>query len=158
VDRAFLHLQRSIVADPSVRERWKHAFDEEGEVACERLGAAHLLLFGIYSFKANAEGERTDIILGERLSLSEVEKASEALVLTEWKMVSRDNLEKTAEHAFQQARRYSAGSLAGFELASRRYLVMVSERSLPMPPPRIEDVVTYEYRNIAVDPRVPSRQ
>ena len=35
-ERAFSHLQRSIVADRVIRERWNAAFDE-GEVACEAL-------------------------------------------------------------------------------------------------------------------------
>ncbi len=84
VDRALLHLQRSIIADTSIGQKWRTAFGN-GEVACERLGAAHLLLFGIYSFKANAEGERTDLVLGQRLAVSEIEGAVEALVLTEWR-------------------------------------------------------------------------
>jgi hypothetical protein len=158
VERAFLHLQRSIVADPSLSTRWKQAF-VQGELACERLGAAHLLVFGIYSFKANAEGERTDIILGQRLMISEVENAAEALVLTEWKMVRRpETLLEISEQAYQQARRYTAGSLAGFELASRRYLVLVSEKSIQMPDSRTEGGCIYEHKNIAVDPDVPSQR
>src|SRR4029450_2510736 len=33
-ERAFSHLQRSIVVDPDVRAKWQKAFDD-GEVACE---------------------------------------------------------------------------------------------------------------------------
>lgn len=60
-ERAFSHLQRQIVADLAFREKWKTAFDE-GEVACEKLGAVHLLLHGIWAFKVNAEGARTDLV------------------------------------------------------------------------------------------------
>jgi hypothetical protein len=37
VDRAFLHLQRSIVADRTLAEKWKEAFGHH-ETACEKLG------------------------------------------------------------------------------------------------------------------------
>jgi hypothetical protein len=70
VDRAFLHLQRSLVADPIFAERWQTAF-KKGEPACEKLGAAHLLQFGIYAFKADSAGERTDLILGGRVPIDD---------------------------------------------------------------------------------------
>ena len=60
-ERAFAHLQRSIVADPDICDKWARAF-QDGEVACEKLGGAHLLLHGIFAFKVNAEGERTDLV------------------------------------------------------------------------------------------------
>ena len=53
--RAFQHLQRSIVADKDLRRKWSEAF-ELGETECEKLGAAHLLVHGIWAFKVNAEG------------------------------------------------------------------------------------------------------
>src|SRR5258708_25248545 len=43
VERAFLHLQRSLVVDQDLRERWLTAFHKEGEPALEKLGAVHLL-------------------------------------------------------------------------------------------------------------------
>jgi len=49
-ERAFLHLQQCIVADKNIREQWQQAF-EKGELQCERLGGAHLLLHGIWAFK-----------------------------------------------------------------------------------------------------------
>jgi hypothetical protein len=157
VERAFIHLQRSIIADRTVHATWHSAF-EDGETACEKLGAAHLLLHGIWGFKANAEGERTDLILGQRLQIdSQVERASDALVLTEWKVVRDANeLVGKAQEAFDQARRYSEGSLAGFELASRRYLVIVSTPRLEMPSDRTQDLVTYQHINVAVGPATPS--
>ncbi len=157
VGRAFLHLQRSIVADDLARQRWQGAF-EKGELECEKLGAAHLLLHGIWAFKASATGERTDLVLGEKLDVTpQIEAASEALVLTEWKCVRKlSELEPKARDALAQAERYSVGILAGFELASRRYLVIVSEDALSVPPAKSSGAVTYEYRNIAVSPSVPS--
>ncbi len=157
-ERAFTHLQRSIVADKSIRDRWKKAF-KEGEPACEKLGGAHLLLHGIWAFKAGSEGERTDLVFSEKLTdLSEAEKTAEALVLTEWKLVRpKDKLEKKAELAKAQAARYAFGSLAGFELTQYRYLVLVSEPVLTMPEDLISNDIKYLYINIAVDPKPPSK-
>jgi len=157
-ERAFVHLQRSIIADESIKDRWVQAF-ESGETSCEKLGAAHLLLHGIWAFKASAEGERTDLILGEPLKdLSEVEATAEALVLTEWKVIRSSNeLEEQAEKAFRQASVYGGSSLAGFELAGYRYLVLVSEDRLNLPPDKNENGLIYKYINIPVKRRVPSR-
>ncbi|MGO9061261.1 MAG: hypothetical protein ACLQU2_28355 [Candidatus Binataceae bacterium] len=157
VARAFLHLQRSIIADKGIRKTWQEAYDD-GETACESLGATHLLLHGIWAFKAYAAGERTDLVLGGKLQLTpEIESAAEALVLTEWKLVgSNAQLKQKSIEAFEQARLYGAGSLAGFELASNRYLVMVSKSRLEMPPDHPDGNVLYQYRNVAVDPPTPS--
>ena len=157
-ERAFLHLKRLIVADPDERRKWKEAF-EQGETACERLGASHLLLHGIWAFKVNAQGERTDLIFGEAIKdLEEVERTSEALVLTEWKKVrSVEEFDRKVAEAKAQAARYAAGSLAGLELAHYRYLVIVSGRNLTMPTDDQESGVTYRKINIAVDPEPPSR-
>jgi hypothetical protein len=65
-ERAFLHLKRSIVADKEIRQKWQDAFSK-GEPDCEKLGAVHLLLHGIWAFKANEAGERTDLVLGDRI-------------------------------------------------------------------------------------------
>jgi hypothetical protein len=67
VARAFAHLQRSIVADEGIRATWDNAFQNTrtGETACEQLGATHLLLHGVWAFKADAIGGRTDLVLGE---------------------------------------------------------------------------------------------
>jgi hypothetical protein len=158
-NRAFLHLQRLIVADGGIRITWQKAY-EDGETACERLGANHLLLHGIWAFKTDAAGERTDLVLGGKLQLTpEIESAADSLVLTEWKLVhSYADLERKSVEALKQARLYGTGSLAGFELAARRYLVMVSKNRLEMPPDRAESNLVYEYRNIAVEPSRPSRE
>ena len=68
-ERAFLHLQRSIIADKDLRRKWSEAF-ELGETDCEKLGAAHLLVHGIWAFKVNAETRpNSSIILENFLGL-----------------------------------------------------------------------------------------
>lgn len=159
-ERAFIHLNRSIVADHEIRAKWKRSF-ESGETSCEKLGAAHLLLHGIWAFKASAAGERTDLVLGASLrDISQVQETAETLVLTEWKVV-RDHskeLAKKIDQALYQAKRYSSGILAGFELAAYRYLVMVSRAIIKeMPQDLQEGEITYRLVNIAVDPLPPSK-
>ena len=157
-ERAFTHLKRTIVADPDERQKWRNAF-KEGETACEKLGASRLLLHGIWAFKVNAQGERTDLVFGEPIKdLSEIERTSEALVLTEWKKVKSvaETNSKLAQ-AKVQAARYAAGSLAGLELADYRFLVAVSERELPMPEDDEEGGIKYRKINIVVNPQPPSK-
>jgi len=158
-ERAFIHLQRSIVVDPSIRQRWQEAYNS-GEVSCEKLGAVHLLLHGIWGFKASGTGERTDLILGQPLTdLSEVEASADAMVLTEWKVVRKPNeIETKARQAYQQASAYAVGVLGGFELAEYRYLVLVSEDVLEKLPDLREGPVTYRRINIAVSPQTPSKK
>jgi hypothetical protein len=159
VDRAFLHLQRCIVADSEFARRWREAF-ENGETACEKLGACHLLQFGIYAFKAGSSGEQTDLVLGTKLQITpEVERAAEALVLTEWKLAKDPNArDAKIEEAYTQAKSYAVGSLAGFELELHRYLVIVSSDALEMPNDREDGSVVYHHKNIAVSPGVPSQR
>src|SRR5262249_48695194 len=58
VERAFVHRKRCIVADPDIAAKWQTAFDgTTAEVRCEALGAAHLLLHGIWAFKAHTAKE-----------------------------------------------------------------------------------------------------
>lgn len=157
VARAFQHLQRSIVADEMVRSAWQAAY-AAGEIYCERLGACHLLLHGVWAFKADGTTERTDLVLGEPLRITDsVRAAAEVLVLTEWKLFRRHGNQKTVQAACRQARReaalYSGSILAGFELASRRYLIVVSEDRQILPEPEPDGDVTYEYVNISVSPK-----
>jgi len=61
------------------------------------------------------EGERTDLIMGGPLKdLSQIEATSDALVLTEWKIVRKPNkeLDQKCIQALNQAERYSSGILA----------------------------------------------
>jgi hypothetical protein len=158
-ERAFAHLQRSIVADREFREKWQRAF-EDGEVACERLGGTHLLLHGIFAFKVNAEGERTDLVFQDIVgSLSGEQRFVDGIVLTEWKIARSD--EETAKQfagAKAQANRYAAGALGGSELTGYRYLVVVSGPQVRVPDDVIEGQVRYRHTNIAVQPRTPSER
>lgn len=157
-ERAFLHLKRGIVADATIRAKWREAF-KEGEPACERLGATHLLQHGIWAFKAYAAGERTDLLFGEPLrDLTEVESAAEALVLTEWKIVrDRDGYESVAQSARGQAAQYAKGALGGIELGTHRYIVLVSEHGIPPIADVTLDHVIYRHIDVPVDPASPSR-
>jgi len=156
VARAFQHLQRSIIADEAVRSAWQTAY-ATGETSCERLGACHLLLHGIWAFKAMTGSERTDLVLGEPLRITEgVRAAAEVLVLTEWKVLKNAGLPELCQRARKEAGIYAASVLAGFELASRRYVVIVSRGRQTMPEPEPDGDVTYEYLNVAVDPASPS--
>jgi hypothetical protein len=157
-ERAFVHLQQLIVADEVVRSRWQAAI-EAGETACEKLGGAHLLLHGIWAFKVNGPGARTDLVFGEPLGSGiATERVAEALVLTEWKVVRHppDSI-AIAERARSQAQAYAVGIMAGIELSSYRYIVLVSQKKLPS----IDDVylagATYRHINVAIHPAPPSR-
>lgn len=158
-ERALSHLQRSIVADATTKASWIEAFNHH-ETSCEKLGAVHLLQHGIWAFKVDGAGERTDLVFGEPLTdLSEVERTAEALVLTEWKRVQEPSkLREKIDEARGQASRYSVGVLGGLELVGYRYLVLVSENFLRMPPDEKEREATYRHINIAVAPKPPSRR
>lgn len=157
-DRAFEHLQRSIVVDPDIRAKWIAAFGE-GEVACEKLGAVHLLAHDIWAFKVNAEGGRTDLVYQEALTdIDRVTRTANGLVLTEWKRAAEaDEPARRFAEARAQAARYAAGVLAGVELTSYRYAVVVSEGQIDVPADLREGRVIYRHFNIAVKPRTPSR-
>jgi hypothetical protein len=162
VERAFVHLDRLLVADPEVAKKWKTAFDDGGEPACERLGGAHLLHHGLWSFKSHAPGERTDLVLGTGLAQDDIGRAvqaTEAMILTEWKCVrTDDDLQRKYEDAIGQLEKYAAGSLAGFELRSMRYAVTVGiDRVSPRPDQR-DGGVTLRHVHIAIAPRPPSKQ
>jgi hypothetical protein len=156
-ERAFIHLRRSIAVDSDLRSRWQAALDQ-GEHTCERLGSVHLLLHGIWAFKVDAIGARTDLLIeepnGDQLS---PERFSDGLVLTEWKKAINESGANAAfEAARSQARRYKEGALAATELRRYRYAVVVSKHQVPVPADVVEDDVVYRHVNIPVDPRVPS--
>jgi hypothetical protein len=159
-ERAFAHLQRLIVADPEVNDKWQAAF-LKGEPACEGLGGAHLLMHGIWAFKAYSKGERTDLVLGESLKVTEeMRSAATALVLTEWKLVREDQeLETKMQQAKEQTKIYSDSSLAGFELETVRYLVMVSRKRMKIENETVDEGgIRYRYINIAVAPLAPAEE
>ncbi|MGH9886847.1 MAG: hypothetical protein ACREBE_15055, partial [bacterium] len=168
-ERAFEHLQRSIVVDEAYQKRWRCAFDD-GETKCERLGAVHLLLHGIWAFKAYSPGERTDLVAQEShaitmtkermdlvtrgpLSIDRRVESADALVLTEWKVAkTRDEVAGKAAEGRKQAAIYSGSSLAACELASVRYVVVVTAHREDMLPDVSEGPIVYRFINLAVAP------
>lgn len=158
-ERAFEHLQRSIVVDATVRQRWEDAF-ESGEIECEKLGAVHLLGHGIWAFKVDAAGGRTDLVYQEPIrDLERVIRSSDGLVLTEWKRQSHG--QKTGSRfadARKQAKNYASGVLAGAELTRVRYLVLVSEEDVDAPADVQDGTITYRHINVAIKPRTPSKR
>lgn len=157
-ERAFVHLQQLIVADQSVGERWLKAFGD-GEIACERLGGAHLLHHGIFAFKVSAQGARTDLVFGEPVeSDGRIQRLADGIVLTEWKLI-RDmaKASEAAAGAVAQAQMYATGVLGGLELRTYRYVVLVSMDRLPALNDASIEGVIYRHVNVAVAPSVPSR-
>lgn len=154
---AFSHLQRLIVADSIFREKWKDAF-KKGEVECEKLGAVHLLHHGIWAFKVNAKGARTDLVFQEPAGdLIDEQRYVDGFVLTEWKKASSvEKAEELFEAARLQAARYAEGVLFGSELTSYRYIVVVSANQVKIPNDLRKDSIVYRHINIAVEPKVPS--
>jgi len=158
-ERAFSHLQRSIVADEEFRIKWQKAF-QAGEIACEKLGAVHLLLHGIWAFKIDAAGARTDLVFQEAAGdLTGAQQYADGFVLTEWKKAGADHQSNRCfEEARLQARRYAQGPLAATELTSYRYAVVVSQHQVEVPPDLKEGLVVCRHINLSVDPQVPSRR
>jgi hypothetical protein len=158
-ERAFLLLQRTLAVDGDVRGKWRAAHDK-GEVACERLGSLVLLSQGIYAFKVDAMGARTDLVFSEPPDESLLFRGVEGLVLTEWKVANDANALARFKAAQKQADLYKQGPLAGIELTSYRYLIAVSLKPLPkdkIPPDAATTGVTYRHVNIAIDPEAPSK-
>jgi len=163
IERAFLHLQRLLIADRETRNTWHSAFlnSSSTETECEKLGAVHLLMHGIYAFKSDSAGERTDLVLGGKLLYSdEIRVAMQALVLTEWKVVrNASHYEKITYEAIEQADLYRYGSLAGFELENICYLVLISENLLrPVREVVSRNGVRFEIVNLAINRLSPSKE
>ncbi|WP_152024934.1 hypothetical protein [Candidatus Filomicrobium marinum] len=159
-ERAFLLLQRTLAVDGDVQRRWKEAH-KGGEVACERLGSLVLLSQGIYAFKVDAIGARTDLVFSEPPDESLLFRSVEGLVLTEWKVADAANAIARFKEARIQADLYKVGPLAGLELTGYRYLVVVSQKALPHTSIPADETstsgITYRHVNIVVEPEVPSR-
>lgn len=154
-ERAFLLLNRQLVVDEEVCRKWRSAFDEEHEPACERLGSIHLLSQGIYAFKINADGARTDLIFNEPPDAA-VSRAAEGLVLTEWKKAQSNNWPVQYDTARVQSDLYRRGVLAGIELRDYCYLVAVSLQQLPRKEDLVSGGVCFRHINIVVDPDTPA--
>jgi len=159
-ERAFLLLQRTLAVDDDVRSKWKEAFSK-GEVRCERLGSLVFLSQGIYAFKTDAAGARTDLVFSEPPDDSLLFRSVEGLVLTEWKVAEAANAPTRFAEARKQVDLYKEGPLAGIELAGYRYLIAVSLKALPKENIPADDTsatgITYRHVNIAIEPEVPSR-
>jgi hypothetical protein len=157
-ERAFAHLQRCIVVDADFRRKWVQAFNS-GELECERHGAVHLLLHGIWAFKVSGAGAQTDLVFQERPSgIPDPERYADGLVLTEWKCAatSGDSVNQFAA-ARKQAQRYKAGILAGTELSHYRFAVVVSKDYVPVPDDIKVNGTTFRHVNVAVEPASPSK-
>lgn len=155
-DRAFLHLQNSILVSEHIREEWMLAFNVD-ETACEKLGAVHLLSHGIYAFKADGARGRTDLVLNNPVDDELASRVAEGLVLTEWKKVSSADASDKASEARKQTLLYVASTIQSLELKSLRYVVLVSERKLSVDfPDQSEGGVTFRHINLVVNPDTPS--
>jgi hypothetical protein len=157
-DRAFQHLQRLIVVDDEVRRKWQAAL-AKGEVECEKLGAVHLLGHGIWAFKIDASGGRTDLVYQEPAGglIKELQYA-EGFVLTEWKIArSAAEAERKSREARDQTKRYTSGVLGGIELIGYRYIVVISEKEVKLPETLTEDGIEYRHLNIVINPSTPSK-
>lgn len=159
-ERAFLLLQRTLAVDSDVSGRWKEAY-KKGEVACERLGSLVLLSQGIYAFKVDAMGARTDLVFSEPPNESVLFRSVEGIVLTEWKVADAANAVARFKEARSQADLYRDGPLAGIELTGYRYLVVVSQNALSKAIIPDDETsasgITYRHVNVVVEPEVPSK-
>jgi hypothetical protein len=82
----------------------------------------HLLSQGIFAFKVDASGARTDLVFREPPEDSLLTRGVEGLVLTEWKVATAQNAADRFAEARAQADLYKQGALAGVELTGYRYL------------------------------------
>ncbi len=154
---AFEHLRRTIIVDENVRNKWQAA---ENEVACEKMGALHLLSHGIWAFKIDTAKARTDLIYQEPLDKynETISRSSIGLILTEWKKVKKSNqIENKASEARNQLTKYAYGALSGIELKRTRYVILVTEKDERPPEDHLEHGILYRHIIIPVSPEVPSK-
>ena len=158
VEIAFAHLKRLIVVEDDVRKKWQTAY-KKGEVHCEKLGDVHMLRHRLWAFKSDATGARTDLVLGDPLEQIDTAQlhAARGLVLTEWKVATKSDLDAKLKSARIQLARYKGGALLGAELTSVQYVIAVSLEQLPMPSDVVQNGVRIRHINIAVRPKAPSK-
>lgn len=159
VELAFEHLRRQLVVDEEILKKWQDAFRDH-ETHCERLGAVHLLSYGIWAFKISTTGAATDLVFPEPIDRFRAisRRIARAHVLTEWKRVrSIGNLVKDAKIAREQTQIYTAGVLGDLELKNTRYIVLVIDFNEPG---SIDDVtagaVVYKHIILSVKPAAPA--
>lgn len=154
---AFLHLNRTLHVDTTEQAKWAAAF-KMGETEVEKFGALHLLRHGIYAFKAHASGARTDLMFQEKCQQSHFEKLPvSGLVLTEWKLFKGNGNARSAfQQAERQAKEYQATALAGVELRSTRFCIVVSKEQVQTPDDKYDGSVRYKFINIAINRLSPS--
>lgn len=157
IRRAFRHLQWSIATSERTREDWQEAF-EQGEEACERMGATHLLSQGIWAFKVSTPEARTDLIL-RGLSGTEPspEREADFMLLTEWKLTKKNtDHEPLIRAGIAQAALYGGGVFHGIEVLSHRFVIIVSRETYGEPEMRMEAGTAYHVISLAVSPLTPS--
>lgn len=161
VERGFLHLQRSLSVDDSISATWNEAF-KKGETELEKLGAQHLLLHGLFAFKAHSADARTDLVFGKPIT-PEVDRwrvrAGAPLVLTEWKKAaSAAGAAEKLKQARVQLQIYRAGVVGALELSSRCYRILVSMKQIQCPETELlSNGRAVRTINIAIKPDSPSR-
>lgn len=157
-ERAFKHLQWMIASDSEVGAKWQSAF-AKGETTCERFGATHLLLHGIWAYKAHSPTARTDLVMAEPVEdRPEIRRVARALVLTEWKKANPstpNEIRRAASDGKRQASIYAGELLAGFDLRTVRYVIIVTEGRIKPPDDNPVGDITYRYLNLAVAPSSP---
>jgi hypothetical protein len=158
-ERAFEHLNRTIVVDSSFCERWEAAY-QRNEPACEALGGVHLLSHGIWAFKAQGPKGETDLVYQEPpTDIARIKRSSDGLVLTEWKRLKcGDDPSELFDSARKQAELYVGGVLGGMELRKYRYAVLVTQNAVTIPADHEIGEVIYRHINIVINPTVPSKQ
>ncbi len=155
---AFEHLRRQLVVDTEIQKKWLQAF-EKNELACERLGAVHLLSHGIWAFKIVAPGGATDLVYGDPIQERVVgaTRIARALVLTEWKLVKDEGeVDLKSQTARIQMALYTSGILGDLELKRTRYVVLVTKPEFNPPPDICEQGITYRHVVVPIEPRPPS--
>ena len=158
-ERAFEHLNRTIVVDSDYRTKWKAAYDHH-ETTCEALGGVHLLSHGIWAFKAKGPKAETDLVYQEALSdIGRIKRGSDGLVLTEWKRLKEgDDPANQFESARKQAEEYATGILRDIILRKYRYAVLVSQKAVAVPDDKEIGNVIYRHINVVVQPTAASKQ
>ena len=155
-ERAIQHLQRSLIVGGALRSRWLRAFGRR-EPDLEALGALHLLNHGIFAFKINASGARTDLVIPDS-DPADAARYATGIVLTEWKKAeTEEDANKKFAEAHRQASLYASGPLASIELRNVRYAIVVTKAKINIPPDEERQGIIYRNINISLKYQIPSK-